>query len=505
MILHHAFVKIAKKYEKKIAIIDKTTNTKVPYARALIASLILAKKFKKYEDKYIGVMIPTSAGCFLTILGILMAGKVPTMINYSTGAAENCEYAQNKVGFKTILTSRALLEKINCRMVDGMICLEDIMKQISIGNKLFAALKSKLSVKSICNSFPKTDIDDDVVILFTSGSEKEPKAVQLTHRNIGSNVMNSAEHFQLTSEDVIMGILPAFHSFGQTVNCWLPLLLGMTVITYANPLDYKTIPTLIRENKATMIAATPIFFGGYLKESNPGDFKSLRILVAGADKCPDWLREGYMKKHGLVLLEGYGVTETSPVVSANTPGTNRPGSIGKVIPNVKVKITDVETGKDLPAGSEGKILVKGDLVMKGYFDDVEETLLHIKDGWYDTGDMGMMDKDGFLWHRGRLKRFVKIGGEMISLVRTESVLEDILPDGVSCCIAEVPDPKKGARLVAAVTQNVDEKEMIKQMSQKLPSIAIPSQFIVFDELPKMGSGKVDFRTITDMVRKKLSK
>jgi acyl-[acyl-carrier-protein]-phospholipid O-acyltransferase/long-chain-fatty-acid--[acyl-carrier-protein] ligase len=254
-----------------------------------------------------------------------------------------------------------------------------------------------------------------------------------------------------------------------------------------------------------MIAATPIFFGGYLKESNPGDFKSLRLLVAGADKCPDWLREGYKKKHQLVLLEGYGVTETSPVVSANTPDANRPGSIGTVIPNVQVKITDVQTGKDLPVGKEGKILVKGDLVMKGYFDDVEETLLHIKDGWYDTGDMGVMDKDGFLWHRGRLKRFVKIGGEMVSLVRTEGVLEEILPGGVSCCIVEVPDPKKGARLVAAVTRNVNEKEMIKQMSKKLPSIAIPSQFIVFDELPKMGSGKVDFRTITDMVRKKLSK
>ena len=505
MILHEEFVRVAKKYSKKMAIIDRTRNSRVPYSKALIASLILSKKLNKYKERYIGVMIPTSAGCFLTILGILMAGKVPAMINYSTGAAENCEYAQNKVGFKTILTSRALLEKINCRMVDGMICLEDIMQQISAGDKLSAALKSKLSVESICKSFPKTDIDDDLVILFTSGSEKEPKAVQLTHRNIGSNVLSSAEHFHLTSNDVIMGILPAFHSFGQTVNCWLPLLLGMTVITYANPLDYKTIPSIIREDKATMIAATPIFFGGYLKESNPGDFKSLRLLVAGADKCPDWLREGYKKKHQLVLLEGYGVTETSPVVSANTPEANRPGSIGTVIPNVQVKITDVQTGKDLPVGKEGKILVKGDLVMKGYFDDVEETLLHIKDGWYDTGDMGMMDKDGFLWHRGRLKRFVKIGGEMVSLVRTEGVLEEILPDGVSCCIVEVPDPKKGARLAAAVTQNVNEKEIIKQMSKKLPSIAIPSQFIVFDELPKMGSGKVDFRTITDMVRKKLNK
>jgi acyl-[acyl-carrier-protein]-phospholipid O-acyltransferase/long-chain-fatty-acid--[acyl-carrier-protein] ligase len=505
MILHHEFVKTAKKFSKKLAIIDRTTDKKVPYSKALIASLILAKKFKKYEERYIGVMVPTSAGCFLSILGLLMAGKVPVMINYSTGAAENCEYAQDKIGFKTIVTSRALLEKIECRFVQGMVCLEDIMKEITTGNKLSAALKSKIPTKVICNSFPKTEINDDLVILFTSGSEKEPKAVQLTHLNIGSNVKSSVAHFQLTDKDIIMGMLPAFHSFGQTVNLWLPILMGMTVVTYANPLDYKTIPTIIQEEKATMIAATPIFFGGYLKESKPGDFKSLRLLVAGADKCPDWLRDGYMKKHGLVLLEGYGVTETSPVVSANTPEANRPGSIGKVIPDVQVKITDVDTGKDLPVGGEGKILVKGDLVMKGYYDDIEETSLRIKNGWYDTGDMGMLDEGGYLWHRGRLKRFVKIGGEMVSMVKTENVLEEILPDGVSCCIVEVPDPRKGARLVAAVTKNVNDKEMIKKMSKQLPQIAIPAQFLLFDELPKMGSGKVDFRTITDMVRKRLQK
>jgi len=212
MILHHEFVKSAKKYGKKLAIIDRTTGTKVSYSKALIASLILAKKFKKYKGSFIGIMIPTSAGSFLSILGVVMAGKVPVMINYSTGAAENCEYAQNKIGFKTIITSQALLEKINCRFVDGMVYIEDIMKEISITDKLSAALKSKLPTKIICNSFPPADIDDTVVILFTSGSEKEPKAVQLTHRNIGSNVIDAINVFKLTSEDVIMSILPLFHN-----------------------------------------------------------------------------------------------------------------------------------------------------------------------------------------------------------------------------------------------------------------------------------------------------
>lgn len=505
MLLHHEFVKVAKKYSKKMAIIDRTTERRVPFARALIGSLILAKKFKKYKEGYIGVMIPTSAGSFLSILGVLMAGKVPVMINYSTGAADNSKYAQNKCGFKTIITSRALLEKIRCPMVDGMVCIEDIMTEIGIGDKLGAALKSKLSADAICKGFPPAHPDDDVVILFTSGSEKEPKAVELTHTNIGSNVQDAIKVFKLSSDDVIMSMLPLFHVFGQMVDFWLPMLLGSTAVTYANPLDYKTIPKIIKEEKTTMMAGTPIFFAGYVRESSPGDFESLRIIIAGADKTPDWLREAYMEKHGKILLEGYGTTETSPVVSANTYENNAPGSIGKVFPSVQVKITDINTGDKKKPGEEGKILVKGPNVMKGYFDDIEETSLRIENGWYDTGDMGVMDENGFLWHRGRLKRFVKIGGEMVSLVKTESILEELLPEGVSCCVVEIPDSFKGARLVAAVTQKVKEKDLIHQMSKSLPKIAIPKQFIVFDELPKMGSGKVDFRTITDMVKKNLNK
>ncbi|MCJ7813380.1 AMP-binding protein, partial [bacterium] len=448
---------------------------------------------------------PTSAGCFLSILGLLMTGKVPVMINYSTGAEENCKYAQNKVGFKTIITSRALLDKIECPLIPGMLCIEDIMKEITTINKLAAALKSKLPAKVICDSFPKTDINDDLVILFTSGSEKEPKAVQLTHKNIGSNIESIRAFLELSENDIMMSILPLFHVFGHNINFWLPLSIGMTAITYANPLDYKVIPKIMKEEKITVIAATPIFFSGYLRESNPGDFETCRIMIAGADKCPEPLREGYMKKHGKVLLEGYGATETSPVVSANVPDQNRSGSIGKVLPNIQVKITEINTGKELPRGQEGKILVKGDLVMKGYFDDIEETSLRIKDSWYDTGDMGMLDNDGYLWHKGRLKRFVKIGGEMVSLVKTEDTLEKLLPDGVNCCIVEVPDARKGARLIATVTQKINEREMINKMSKLLPSIAIPNQFMVFDELPEMGSGKMDFRTITDMVKEQLKK
>jgi len=230
------------------------------------------------------------------------------------------------------------------------------------------------------------------------------------------------------------------------------------------------------------------------------DFKSVRLIVSGADKCPDVLRKEFQDKHGITLYEGYGATETSPVISTNTPEHNKPGSVGKVLPDVMVHIENYETGKECGPGEVGRILVKGELVMQGYLDDFEETSMRIRHGWYDTGDMGYLDADGFLWHSGRLKRFVKIGGEMVSLVRVEDVLQKCLPQNITCSVVEVPDALKGVRIVAAVTEKVDEKKIMKQMAEQLPNIALPRQFVVIEELPKMGSGKVDFRTVTEMVQ-----
>lgn len=499
MLLHQQFVKIAKQYGSQIAISDQTTKKDVPYDKALIASLILAKKFSKYPGGFLGIMIPTSAGCSLSILGALIAGKVPVMINYSTGAADNVEYAQQKCGFRTVITSRALLEKIRCPLIKGMVFIEDIMKSITTGDKLSAALKSKLPTNMLLKKIHEGDVDDNATILFTSGSEKDPKAVQLTHRNIISNVDDINKILEITAKDIMLGELPLFHVFGLTVTHWLSLTTGMKFVTYANPLDYKAVCDIVREQKVTLMVGTPLFFHGYLRKSEPGDFESLRVAIAGADKVPDYLREGYRKKHDMELYEGYGATETSPVVSVNLPGTNKPGSIGRILPSVQVRIVGHESGEDLKNGEEGKILVKGDLIMKGYFDDLEETSLHIRDGWYDTGDMGVLDDDGYLWHRGRLKRFVKIGGEMVSLVRVEKVLEQYLPEGANCCIVELPDSLKGAKIIAVTTEPIDSKSIAKKMAEELPPISMPKKFVVIEDIPKMGSGKVDFRTTTKMV------
>jgi acyl-[acyl-carrier-protein]-phospholipid O-acyltransferase/long-chain-fatty-acid--[acyl-carrier-protein] ligase len=273
----------------------------------------------------------------------------------------------------------------------------------------------------------------------------------------------------------------------------------MSIVSCANPLDNKMICATVKEEQTTLMVGTPSFLWGYLRKSEPGDFESLRLVVCGADKCPDALRQEFLERHGITLYEGYGTTETSPVISVNMPGNNRPGSVGKVLPDVEVRIENYETGKNCKPGETGRIMVKGDLVMKGYFDDLEETSMRIRHGWYDTGDMGFSDEDGFLWHSGRLKRFVKIGGEMVSLVKVENVLERLLPEGASCCVVEVPDALKGAKIIAAVTWPLDEKMVLKQMAEQLPNLALPKQFVIIEELPRMGSGKIDFRTVTEMV------
>src|SRR5665647_918334 len=504
MLLHQQFVRMAKKQANKLAVIDKTTGKNVTYSRALIGALILSSQFSKYDKGFIGIMIPTSAGCALASVGALMSGRIPVMINYSTGAEANAKYAQRKCKFKTIITSKSLLEKINCPVIDGMVLIEDIMAGVTTTDKLKAALKTKLPVNMILNGIHKGDENDTAVILFTSGSEKDPKEVQLTHRNIASNIENFGGYVKINESDILLANLVFYHVFGLTVNLWVPFYYGMTMVSYANPLDFQTVSNIARDEKPTIMVGTPRFFWGYLQKSEPGDFKSLRLMVAGADKCPDALRDGYMKKHGVTLLEGYGATETSPVISVNSHEFNRPGSTGKVIPNVQVRIENLETGEECATRQVGKILVKGDSVMKGYYDDPELTAESLADGWYNTGDMGFFDEDGYLWHAGRFKRFAKIGGEMVSLVKVENILEKYLPAGLSCCVVEVSDEKKGSYIVATVSNEVNKTEILRKMLKDLPVIALPRQFIVVEELPMMSTGKIDFRKVTKMVQDILS-
>lgn len=500
MLLHREFITTAKRHSKNLAIHDTFRNTKLSYHRLLIACLMFAQRLGRLNDGYIGIMLPTSAGAVIAVIASLMAGKVPVMINYSTGAEANIRFAQRKCNFSIVVTARSVLEKVGCPEMEEMVFADDILADLSTWEKLRAAALASLPAAVLRSLVAGGKETDTSVILFTSGSEKEPKAVELTHRNILSNYQSICACIDFTSEDSIMGILPYFHILGYATNIWLPLLTGMTLYTYPNPLEFKTVAALVGQHKPTALIGTPYFLMNYLKHAGPDTFSTIRFMVAGADKAPEWMHQAFREQYDIELLEGYGATETSPVISVNAPGANKPGSVGRPLDNVEVRIVDVNTGEDLGVGEEGKILVRGPLVMKGYFDDLEETSLKIKNGWYETGDMGLIDEDGFLWHHGRLKRFVKIAGEMVSLVQVEDAINQHLPDEMEACVVELPDVKKGATIVAAITDSVDEGKLKSQLKQSLPTLAIPRKFVVLDELPKMGSGKVDFRTTTLMVQ-----
>jgi len=494
------FIRTAKKHASELAIIDRGTGQRVTYHAALVRSLILSRKLKAYEPGFIGVMIPNSAGAILTVIAAVMSGRTPVMINYSTGAAENCRMAQRRLAFKTIITARALVERLKCPVVEGMVFLEDLAASVSSASKVAAVVRAALPADRISGSVHVGTPDENVVILFTSGSERDPKAVPLTHRNIIANIEGMHGVLEFGPKDLVLGNLPLFHVFGLNTNLWLPLVNGMTVVTYPNPLEFRTICSIVREEKVTMVLGTPVFLAGYLQKSEPGDFESVLLPVVGADKCPEPLRRGFLDKHRIALLEGYGATETSPVISVNTPEHNRPGSVGRVLPNLQVRMEHYETGEECKVNEIGKILVKGDSVMAAYFDDFEATALRMRHGWFDTGDMGYMDEDGYLWHVGRLTRFLKIGGEMVSLVQVEDILQRVVPAEVACAVVEVPDALRGSKIVAVTTGQVDERAVTKQMGEELPRIALPRQFVTVPELPRMPSGKIDYRTLTETVQ-----
>ena len=494
MQIQQKFVKTAKKQGKKVAIHDQILAKDFSYQQILIISLILSARFRKLDSTHIGILIPTSAGAILSILATFMAGKIPVMINYATGAENNCQYAQKKCQFTPIITSKKFLERRNIHHVPGMIFIEDYIGSITTVDKIIGLIKSLLPQLFI----HKGAIEDDALILLTTGSEKDPKAVRLSHKNLLHNISSSVEALQYTENDLFITLLPLFHVFGFTSTCILPLTLGCSIVTQPNPLDYKSIVESVKKYRATTLVGTPTFLAGYLNKSQPGDFSSIRIIVAGADKVNLSLRQQFMEKHKLEILEGYGTTETSPVLTVNRPDNNRPGSIGLPIDGISVKIVDVASHKELPPKQEGKIMVRGNSVMKGYLGDPTQTEQVLQNGWYDTGDMGMLDEDGFLWHLGRYRRFIKVGGEMISLVAIEKHLEEILPQGIQCCVVSRPNPSKGTEIIVAITRQVDTMEIKRMLAKRLPPLAIPKDFKYFAELPIMGSGKINFREVERM-------
>jgi acyl-[acyl-carrier-protein]-phospholipid O-acyltransferase/long-chain-fatty-acid--[acyl-carrier-protein] ligase len=364
----------------------------------------------------------------------------------------------------------------------------------------------------------ESELDVLATVIFSSGSTGEPKGVMLSHYNIGSNIEQMEQVFSLDKHDRVLGILPFFHSFGFTGTLALPAVLGVGVVFHPNPLDTKTIGPLVRDNAVTFLLATPTFLQLYLRGCAPEDFGSLRLVMTGAEKLPDRLAAAFEEKFGIRPLEGYGCTECAPAVAVNTHdfravgfhqvGAKR-GKIGHPLPGVSVRIVDVAdpwSGKTLPAGQPGLMLVRGPNVMRGYLGRPEKTAEVLRDGWYCTGDVAAFDEDGFLQITDRLNRFSKIGGEMIPHIKIEEKLHELAgATGQTFVVTGVPDEKKGERLVV-LHRLADEKLPVcleKLAACDLPNLWKPKadSFFRVEQFPLLGTGKLDLRQVKELAQK----
>ena len=508
-VMHSAFAKRAKRHPLQKTLFDVDGDGIVNFA-VLMRSIILSCEIRKLTTRRnVGILLPNSTHAAITTLATLMADKVPAMLNFSVSES-TMDYSIAKAELDCIITSKMFIKKANLTKRPEMVFLEDIAKNITSSSKLKSALLTlfmphKLLMRYIsplsCN-----DLSADAVILFSSGSSGSPKGVLLTHHNINSNVVSLMYIMGWQPKlDGLLGNLPLFHSFGMTTSFWLPMLSGTKVVYQPNPLDSATVGKLIEKHKLTVLLATPTFLQNYMRKCTTEQLKTLRFTIVGAEKLRKELSESYKKKTGKAVLEGFGCTELSPVVSINIAKSflelgikdGKTGSAGHPIPNVCVKIVHLETGEDLPPGEEGLMMVKGANVMKGYLNDPEKTSEVIQDGWYNTGDIAKLDSEGYIFITGRLSRFSKIAGEMVPHEGVEDAINNILQkDERIIAVIGAPDTKKGEKLIVAYTElDKTPQKIVSELrkSATIPNLWIPraENFIQLETLPLLGSSKLD--------------
>lgn len=507
--LHIKFMRMAKKRLFSFCMAD-STGKEVSWAKALTGSLLFASWVKKNrpEEENIAVMLPSTVAGALVNIGIVTAGKIPVNLNFTLGA-ETISSALDKCGAKTIITSRAFLSKAGIKEMNGMVFAEDIASRFS-GLKRLAALFSAIFVPSrVLNAIfsgKKPDPNRLTAIIFTSGSTGVPKGVMLTHHNIVSNIEGLTQIFSTGRKDTLLGVLPFFHSFGFTATLWFPLISGFKAVYHPNPLDSKGVGDMARKYGATILIGTPTFYSGYIKKCPKEDFSTLRYAVTGAEKLRDEVAFAFKEKFGIELMEGYGCTELSPVVSVNIPDVEyeelsqkgfAPGTVGHPIPGVSVKVVDPESLEELGAGEAGLLMVKGPNLMAGYLEDPENTEKVIKDGWYLTGDIAVLSEDGFIRITDRLSRFSKMAGEMIPHLRIEEAISKAL--GLcDCVVTSLPDAQKGEKIIAFYTKNSAPGDVWeKLLSSGLPRLWIPKRenLHYVEAIPVTATGKVDLRKV----------
>ena len=483
----------------RVAVEDPITGS-LTYKRLLIGAEVLGRKLMPLAGKgeAIGVMLPNANGAAVTLLGLMSAARVPAMINFTAGAS-NIAAACKAAEVKTIVTSRAFVEKgrmgplIEALQAEvRIVYLEDVRATVSTGDKLKALWRHGTPIEEAKGS-------DRAAILFTSGSEGAPKGVVLSHRNMLANAAQAAARIDFGRRDKVFNVLPVFHSFGLTAGLVLPLVSGVPVYLYPSPLHYRMVPELVYGCNATILFGTDTFLTGYARAAHPYDLRSLRYIVAGAEPVKDTTRRTYAEKFGLRILEGYGVTETAPVLALNTPMFNRFGTVGRIMPGMEARL------EPMPGVEEGgRLHVSGPNIMLGYLKSESPGVLEPPpEGWHDTGDIVVIDKDGFVTIKGRAKRFAKIAGEMVSLAAVEALAAECWP-GTLSGVASLPDARKGERLVL-VTQQKDATRAAFQAfakSKGASDLMIPAEVMVVPAVPVLGSGKLDFAGISRLVKER---
>ena len=466
-------------------------------------SLTLPRRGGGNNTEFVAMLLPNTLTTLTTFVALQMLGKVPAMLNFSAGGA-NILHACNLATVRTVITSRAFIEKGKLDYVIAalekkyaIIYLEDIAKTVTISDKIRGFASALFARWNLQKILAKTDVNSPAVVLFTSGSEGIPKGVALSHTNILANINQSSAALDLMQSDILFNAMPVFHSFGLTVGMLLPLVRGICTFLYPSPVHYRVIPELIYDFSATVVLGTDTFFNGYGRYANPYDFNSVRLAVLGAEKLKESTRKLYADKFRVNLMQGYGVTEASPVISFNTPTHNKVGTVGRTFPDIECKLEQI-AGLD----RGGKLLVRGANIMLGYIREGSEGVVEPQGEWYDTGDIVEIDADGFITILGRAKRFAKIGGEMVSLLTCEELASHIFPDHAHAAIA-VADERRGEHIILYSEALGLTRDAIAATARErgLPEIALPKQIIHIPEIPRLGTGKIDYPALGKLEKK----
>ena len=500
------------------AVVDGLDHSALSRSKLLGAAAALSRYFRKeFPDERIAIVLPASKGSMVANLAVTLADKVPVDLNFTIGRAAN-ESCCKRANLRVAISATQFRERLkDFPWPERVLKLDDLMPrlkpQIILWWMISLLVPARLLLRLL--KIPKKGGHSEAVLLFTSGSTGDPKGVVVSHRNIVGNVSQFRQLLDATKDDAILASLPFFHTFGSTVTLWYPLIEGVRIVTYPNPLEATKNAALIERYKLTLLLATPTFLRGYLRKVETDKLRSLRLVITGAEKLPLDLAKNFEERFNQRVFEGYGLTETSPVVSVNLPEprptkqgeqvqpSSRLGSVGKMAPGIAAEIREPETNRKLSLHESGMLWLRGVNIFEGYLRDPERTADVLQDGWLKTGDLGRFDEDGFLYIEGRLSRFSKIGGEMVPHEVIEHKIVDLLDlsgkDERMVAIVGVQDKAKGEALILLSAVDVDLAQLRKKLHDAgVPNLWIPKHVQRVGAIPVLASGKLDLKRCKEL-------